>query len=153
MHNGKTPGQDQLTTELLKYADESVLRQLQQLMTTVWSRNELPETWKQNLLIPIPKCRNPNTVSQYRRICLSSTGYKIYAMWVLEKLQSYVGELGCHQAAFLPDRSTTNHLFVTQRILQEKWNEGTPIALMSLDVEKAFDRINLRSLPTVLKSG
>lgn len=151
MHNGKTPGHDRLMTEFLKYADETTVRQLQQVMVKVWTTNQLPASWKHNLLIPIPKRRNPTTVSHYRRICLSSTGYKIYAMWVLEKLQRYVGDLGCHQAAFLPERSTSDHLYVVQRILQEKWNGGIPVGIMSLDLEKAFDRVDLKCLPAILR--
>ena len=106
---------------------------------------------EEKLIVPIPKTPRPTSVSNYRRICLSSTGYKLYAMWVLETLKMYVGDIGHHQAAFLSERSTTDHLFVVQRILQERWNGGVPVAVMSLDIEKAFDRVNLKCLPAILR--
>ncbi|KAL1373955.1 hypothetical protein pipiens_018354 [Culex pipiens pipiens] len=151
MGNGKSPGQDRLPAEYFKYADESTLQELLQVIKSVWDTNCMPAAWKHTAVVPIPKVSKPTSAAHYRRISLLSTGYKIYAMWVLEHLQRYVGEIGSHQAAFLPGRSTTDHLFVTQRVLQEKWNEGTVLYIMSLDLEKAFDRVNLKCLPAILK--
>lgn len=149
-HNGKAAGHDRLPAEYFKYADEPTLRELHAITKEVWDNNKLPSAWKKNIVVPIPKIRNPSTVDHYRKICLSSTGYKLYATWVLEVLQRYVGEIGPHQAAFSEGRSTTDHLFVAQRVLQEHWNGGDPLYLMSLDIEKAFDRINLQALPAVI---
>lgn len=151
LKNGKTPGVDGLCSEFFKYSDERTLSELHALLTKVWETNVLPEEWKHVVVVPIPKTKNPKTVNEYRRICLSCTGYKVYASWILEKLQQYVGPIGLHQAAFLADRSTTDHLHVLQRILQEKWNSGTSIILMSLDLEKAFDNVSLEALPAILR--
>ena len=82
---------------------------------------------------------------------LTCTAYKIYAIWLLDKLQQYVGDIGLHQSAFLPGRSTIDHIFVLQRILQERWNEGTPLIMMSLDIEKALDTVSLESLSSILR--
>lgn len=153
MKNGKVPGVDGLYAEFFKYCDEQTIEELHQLILKIWERNELPEEWKQVVVVPIPKVKNPKTVGDYRRICLSCTGYKIYASWILEKLQNIIGPLGAHQAAFLTGRSTTDHLYILQRILQEYWNEGTPLVLMSLDIEKAFDHVSLESLPAVLRGN
>ena len=68
---------------------------------------------------------------------------------MLEKLQGYVGKLGCHQAAFLPDRSTTVLLLVAKRMLQEKWCGEVLIGVMPLVAEKAFERISLATLPAI----
>lgn len=151
MKNGKTPGMDGLYSEFFKYCDEQTIKDLHQLLLKVWEQNELPVEWKQVIVVPIPKVKNPKTISEYRRICLSCTGYKVYASWILQKLQDIMGPLGNHQAAFLNDRSTTDHLHVLQRILQEYWNGGKPVILMSLDIEKAFDRVSLESLPAILR--
>lgn len=151
MKNGKTPGVDGLYSEFFKYCDESTVQELHQLLLKVWEQNELPEEWKRVVVVPIPKTKHPKTVGEYRRICLSCTGYKVYATWVLEKLQSITTPLGLHQAAFLNGRSTTDHLHVLQRILKEYWNGGKPLVLMSLDIEKAFDQVSLESLPAILR--
>lgn len=149
--NGKTPGLDGIHSEFYKYADEQTLHELHQLLCQIWSENVHPADWKQTVIVPIPKVASPASIDDYRRICLSSAAYKIYAIWVLQKLQQYVGPLGVHQSAFLSGRSTMDHLHILQRILQENWNEGSPLVLMSLDIRKAFDRVSLTSLPAILK--
>lgn len=153
MKNGKSPGVDNLYTEYYKHCDDETLSELHHLLVEVFTKNQLPAEWKKVVMVPIPKIRQPKTVDDYRRISLTCTAYKIYSTWILSKLQSYVGQIGTHQAAFLPERSTTDHLHVLQRVLQEKWNEGTPLVLMSLDIEKAFDRVSLTSLPSILRGN
>lgn len=151
MKNGKTPGVDSLNAEFFRYCDERTLSELHALLVRVWTENVLPAEWKHVLVVPIPKVKSPKSVDDYRRICLSCTAYKVYAAWILNRLQNTIPPLGCHQAAFLPERSTTDHLHVLQRILQERWNGGKPTVLMSLDIEKAFDRVSLEALPSILK--
>lgn len=151
LKNGKTPGVDSIYAEYFKYCGERTQKQLHGLLSEVWATNKLPQEWKHSVLVPIPKVKAPKTTSDYRQISLSCTAYKIYAMWLLQKLQQIVGSIGTHQAAFLPELSTTDHLFTLQRILQEYWNGGKPIILMSLDIQKAFDNVILDSLPAILK--
>ncbi|XP_021712416.1 uncharacterized protein LOC110680944 [Aedes aegypti] len=151
LKNGKSPGVDSVHNEYFKYCNEATTKELHQLLAKVWEENKMPEEWKHVLVVPIPKVKNPKTINEYRRICLSSAAYKVYATWILSKLQQAVGPIGFHQAAFLPERSTVDHLHTLQRILQERWNGGVPLLLMSLDIEKAFDRVSLSSLPAILR--
>ncbi|XP_055523024.1 uncharacterized protein LOC129717197 [Wyeomyia smithii] len=151
LKNGKTPGLDGLYAEYFKYADSQAILELHQMLCRVWTENIHPTEWKHTIVVPIPKIKNPKCVKDYRRICLSSVAYKIYAIWLLEKLQNIIGPLGVHQAAFLIGHSTIDHLHVVQRVLQENWNAGNPLIVMSLDIEKAFDRVSLTSLPAILR--
>lgn len=151
MKNGKSPGVDSLSSEFFKYCDERTLSELHTLLVRVWTENALPADWKHVLVVPIPKVRRPKSTDDYRRICLSCTAYKVYAIWLLDKLQCSIPPIGYHQAAFLPGRSTIDHLHVLQRILQERWNGGKSTILMSLDIEKAFDRVSLDALPSILR--
>lgn len=151
MKNGKTPGADSLNAEFFRYCDERTISELHGFLVRVWTENVLPAEWKHVLVVPIPKVRTPKTVDDYRRICLSCTAYKVYAICILNRLQRTIPPIGLHQAAFLPGRSTTDHLYVLQRILQERWNGGQSTLLMSLDIEKAFDRVSLEALPSILR--
>lgn len=151
LKNNKTPGIDTMHAEFFKYSNDETVEELHRVMVDVWKENKIPDEWKQVITIPIPKVKSPKTIHEYRRICLSSVAYKVYSMWILHKLQEAVGAIGSHQAAFLPGRSTTDHLHVLQRTLQERWNEGTPLVLMSLDIAKAFDRVSMMALPAILR--
>lgn len=139
--NGKAPGIDTINMELLKYASENTIEELKQIFKRIWKENEIPAQWKETLLIPIPKIPHPKNVADYRRICLSSVGYKLYASWILHELTANTTPIGTHQAAFLQGRSTMDHAFVTKRVLEERWNAGDDTILMALDISKAFDKV------------
>lgn len=100
LKNGKTPGVDGLCSEFFKYSDERTISELHELLAKVWYTNTLPEEWKHVVVVPITKNKNPKSMDEYRRICLSCTGYKVYASWIFDKLQQCVGPIGLHQAAF-----------------------------------------------------
>lgn len=112
MKNGKTPGVDAIYAEYFKYCDSETVQDLHQLLVKVWNENKIPTDWKRVIVVPIPKVRAPKTTGDYRKICLSCVAYKVYALRILQKLQNLLPAVGCHQAAFLPGRSTIDHLHV-----------------------------------------
>lgn len=148
--NGKAAGVDGIQIELLKYADEPTLEEFKILLKKVWEKNSIPSGWRKTLVIPIPKIKNPKTAKDFRKIVLASTGYKIYASWVLGHLVGNTNPIGSHQAGFLSQRSTMDHIFAARRILEEKWNAGDDLIVMALDIQKAFDNISLTALPDIL---
>lgn len=149
--NGKAAGADRIQAELLKYADESTIEEFKQLLKRVWLENSIPDGWRNTISVPIPKVKCPKRAKDFRKIVLASLGYKIYASWTLGQLIENSTPIGSHQAGFLNTRSTTDHIFVARRLLEEKWNAGEDLVVMALDIQKAFDNISLRELEAVLE--
>jgi hypothetical protein len=124
MKTGKAPGEDSLQLELLLFGTEKVVEILTKILQHVWLTNEVPETWTTSLLFPLPKVKKPNGTGDYRTIALASIGYKIYANFLYQQMESYLHVVGSYQAGFVRGRSTGDHLFVLRRFLEERWNEG-----------------------------
>lgn len=63
-------------------------------------------------------------------------------------------EIPDYQAAFIQNRSCDDHMFTftIRRILEEQWRKGRMTYILSLDLEKAFDKVNLIALVNALKS-
>ncbi|KAL9699557.1 hypothetical protein quinque_002998 [Culex quinquefasciatus] len=141
---------DGINAELIKYADSGTIQELKDILARVWDENEVPDGWRETMMVPIPKVARPKCVGDYRRISLSSIGYKLYASWLLDALLENAEIIGNHQAAFLQGRSTLHHIFVAKRILEEKWNAGDDLYVMGLDISKAFDNVSLKDLEEVL---
>lgn len=150
--NGKVAGEDGIQIELLKYADGSTIEEFKKLLKRVWRENDIPDGWRKTLCVPIPKKKNAKVANDFRKITLASAAYKVYASWLLGHLIQQTTPIGNHQAGFLNERSTVDHIFTARRIMEEKWNAGDNLVVMSLDIEKAFDSISLKALASVLES-
>lgn len=146
--NGKAAGTDKIRNEYVKYSDEDSIEELYQIIRKVWRTNKMPEQWKKSVQIPIPKKKGAKETTDFRRITLCNLGYKVYAKWLVTRLRQYAGDPGYHQTAFTQDRSTDDQIFFARRCMEENWNAGNTIVLMSADVKKAFDLVDVSSVST-----
>ena len=104
----------------------------------------------ETIQFPLPKKRQPRSITDYRRITLSDTGYRIYAKFLLTRLEQVFNEIGSYQAAFIRNRSTYDHMFVLRRVLDEEWKTGETVYVLSLDLKQAFDSVDLSQACIIL---
>ena len=74
----KSPGFDQIPAELIKAGDRTICSEIHKLMISIWNEEELPEEWKESIIVPIYKKGDKTDCSNYRGISLLPTAYKIY---------------------------------------------------------------------------
>jgi len=87
------------------------------------NKNELPEEWKESIILPIYKKGDKIDCSNYRGTSHLPTTYKILPNILLSRLTPYVREIiGDGQCGFQCNRSTTDHIFCISQILKEKWD-------------------------------
>ena len=119
--SGKTPGLDGLPAEIYKYGGAVLHTQLLKFYHTSWTAKELPQQFKDALIIAIYKKKGDRSdCGNYRGISLLSTAGKILSKIFLKRLQT-IAELILpeSQCGFRTSRSTIDMLF-TLRQLQEK---------------------------------
>jgi hypothetical protein len=69
--NGRAPGENQLTAELLKCGGTHLIDCLHRLISEIRERVEMPEEWKTGLICPIFKKGDKLNYSNYRgSLCL-----------------------------------------------------------------------------------
>jgi hypothetical protein len=96
----KSPGIVQIPAELIKAGGRLIRSEIHKLITSVWNKEELPEEWKESVIVPIYKKGDKTDCSNYRgiRVSLLSTTYKILSNILLSKLTPYAEEIiGDHQ--------------------------------------------------------
>jgi hypothetical protein len=49
------PGSDQIMAELIKVEGETLWSEIHKLINCVWSKEELPNRWKESIIIPVYK--------------------------------------------------------------------------------------------------
>ena len=55
MKNGKAPGVDRITVELIKASKEVPVKELTRLFRQLWDKGRIPDKWKKGLFVKLPK--------------------------------------------------------------------------------------------------
>jgi hypothetical protein len=118
----KSPGSDQIPAELIPAGGEILLSEIHKLINSVWIKEELPDQWKESIIVPIHKKGDKTDCTNYRGMSLLSTSYKILSNILLSRLVPYIDEIiGDHQCVFRCNRSTIDQIFCIRQILEKKW--------------------------------
>jgi hypothetical protein len=73
----KSPGIDEILAELIQAGSEILLSTIHKLNNSVWNNEELPDQWKESIIMPVHKKGDKTECNNYRGISLLSTSYKI----------------------------------------------------------------------------
>lgn len=152
LKNGKAPGHDRVTAEMLKNLNNEGLQLLLEIFNRAWIEKKIPEDWKIGVLLPIHKKGDTKVCSNYRGITLLSTALKTYER-ILEKRLTEIVEstLGETQSGFRKGRSIQDHIFTVKQIIDKTLLSNTQAYFAFVDLEKAFDKVNRRKLWEILK--
>uniref|UniRef100_A0A9J8CV62 Reverse transcriptase domain-containing protein n=1 Tax=Cyprinus carpio carpio TaxID=630221 RepID=A0A9J8CV62_CYPCA len=153
MQSGKSPGPDGFPSEFLK----KFSLQLSPLLLSVFEESlndgHLPPSMRQASisLILKPK-KNPLDCGSYRPISLLNVDVKILAKILSLRLESVIQDI-IHpdQTGFIKNRQSFFNLRRLMNIIYTSSDSYMPEALVSLDAEKAFDRVEWDYLFSTLK--
>ena len=68
----KSTGIDQIPAELIKAGGRTIRCEIHKLTVSIWNREELPEEWKETIVVPIYKKGDNTNCSNYRGTCKST---------------------------------------------------------------------------------
>ena len=82
---------------------------------------ELPEEWKESIIVPIYEKGDKTDCNNYRGISLLLTTYKILSNILVSRLTPYAEEMFEDlKCGFRHNRSTIDYVFYIRQILQKK---------------------------------
>lgn len=144
MQNSKAPGPDGYTSEFYKAFKDQISPILLEVYNEAIEKEILPPTFYQANISVIHKTeKDPLNPASYRPISLINVDNKILAKILATRLEKVLPTIiSQDQTGFIKDRQL---FFNTRRLLniihtQDKNNLNSEI-LLSLDAEKAFDRV------------
>jgi hypothetical protein len=73
----KSPGSNQIPAELFQAGGEILLSAIHKLINPVRNKGELPDRWKEPIIVPVHKKGDKTECNNYRGISQLSTSYKI----------------------------------------------------------------------------
>ena len=111
LKNGKAPGIDNITVELLKVDIEFSTKRIHGLLKKVWSHETIPEDWKRGVIIKLPKKGNLKDCKNSRGITLLSILGKILGRIVIDRMRNGVDErLRKERTSYRRGRGTTEQI-------------------------------------------
>jgi hypothetical protein len=96
--------------------------EIHKLINSFWNKEELPDQWKESIIVPVDKKDDKIAFSNYRGISLLSTSHKILFNTLLSRLSSYIEKIvGDHHCGFRHNRSNIDQIFCIRQILEKTW--------------------------------
>lgn len=112
--NGKAPGPDGITAELIKLAPWMVLCRLAALFSASLTLGFVPRCWKRGITRMLPKPgKDPSYCSSYRPITLTSVVGKLLERIVAQRMLSFCERhqlIPPHQSGFRPGRNAVEQV-------------------------------------------
>ena len=158
LKDGKAPGPDYITAEMLKHLGPSGIESIKWLLNWSWNKSTVPSKYRKAKIIPIHKTgKDPTHPASYRPISLTSHVVKLLEKILKDRLYSYVEAnnlLPENQNAFRQGMSTEDNLARIIQYTQDNWEKPLPrkklpgqedkaakTALLAFDFSKAYDKV------------
>ncbi|KAE9411779.1 hypothetical protein Angca_007125, partial [Angiostrongylus cantonensis] len=92
-------------------------------------------------------------IGNYRPICLLSVVYKLFTRVILNRIDRIVDEgQPCEQVGFRKGFSTMDHIPTSTSLTEVSREYKRPLCLTFIDLEKAFDSIEIEAVMEALAS-
>ena len=155
MKDNKSPGVDGIPPKLLLETVEQISIPLAKVFNLSLNEGVVPFEWKEANIIPLFKKGSRNKVENYRPVSLTSVICKLLEKLIKDHMADFLVKhklINPSQHGFLKARSClTNMLCFFEDVT--KWiDEGSPVDIIYLDFQKAFDKVPHQRLLLKLKS-
>ena len=155
LKDNKSPGVDGIPPKLFKEIVEQISTPLAKLFNLSLEEGIVPSEWKESNITPLFKKGSRNKPENYRPVSLTSVVCKLLETLIRDHMVEFLVKhnlINTSQHGFLKERSCiTNLLCFFEEIT--KWvDDGSPVDVVYLDFQKAFDKVPHQRLILKLKS-
>ncbi|UYV79146.1 hypothetical protein LAZ67_17001239, partial [Cordylochernes scorpioides] len=151
---GKAPGWDGLPCELLvAFSEDFFAESLARVFAASRLRGALPPSTRRSSICLVPKARGGRGLDGYRPVALPSADYRVLAAILHRRLKPHLRTLvpECQTYA-VPGRSPSWNIAMVTDAVEEATALGSPLAVMGVDLESAFDSLDRGFLESLLTS-
>jgi len=148
MPKGKAAGIDNLTIEHIQYSHPIIVILLKELFNCMMLNSVIPKAFGQGLTIPLVKDGNVKTVmsvENFRGITVSPVISKLFEHLLLRLFSSYFVSNEA-QFGFKKGLGCAHAIFSVKQIVDYYVRGGSTMNICTLDISKAFDKLNFNIL-------
>jgi hypothetical protein len=156
MKDSAAPGEDGIPAEAYKYGGHDVKVFLLQIANQVLDQGEVPQDWKNAIIIPLHKSGDRKVASNYRGISLTSHAGKIVERMILHRLgPHFMAQTDCipdTQFGFMKDKGVVDALGISRQLATLTVDRARgKLFRCYIDLTKAYDRVNRQLMWELLR--
>ena len=143
LKKNKAPDAYGITAEHVQMAKESLVPIITAMINSTIQQGALPQHLKEGVLTPVlKKGKDQKVPSNYRGITVTTIFSKILEHTLQTRLNTILDDTQSKlQRGFTAKTSPLNAAFLVSEAIAENADLKNPMALVTLDAEKAFDRV------------
>lgn len=155
LNAGKSPGPDGFSAGFYKEFKYEITPILNAIYNDAYTVNALPPSYGSSHTVLIPKTDEIDKlrlVTSYRPIALTNVEYKIFMKVLARRLQTVIKDIvGPHQTCGIKGRSIVTNIQKARSVLEccDDWDGR--VAMLQIDLEKAFDCVDHEILFSLLE--
>lgn len=154
MKSNRCPGEDQVTTEMLKLGGKTLHKTIKILLNKCLHAGKIPTEWCNSEVVLLFKKGDNTSIENYRPISLLSHLYKLFTKIITNRLTSKLDFYQpVEQAGFRKGYSTIDHLYTVRTLIEKCTEYNVPLHLAFVDFQKAFDTIESWSILNALQNA
>ncbi|CAF4222130.1 unnamed protein product [Rotaria sp. Silwood2] len=144
MKNGKAPGNDGISADIIKAGGLPMAKWLHEIFVDIWENETIVEDWATAILIRLYKNKGDKKIcDNYWGISLLVVTSKIFSRTILNCVQALLDkQLLKEQAGFRSNRSTVDQIFILKMIMEKSRNVNKPLFMFFIDIMKAYDSVD-----------
>ena len=152
LNSEAAPGLDGLTAEFYKIFKKTILTDLYELFNNIFLKGKMPKSMREAIVKLLYKKNDHKYIKKWRPIALLNTDYKILSKIIVNRLipifENYISP---QQNTGLPGRRIENIHYNIQALLELANQKNENLVIMSIDIEKAFDKISHQFIFKIMK--
>ena len=138
----KSPGEDGITAEVYKKIWPIIKPEFMQVIAEIEENKTLCDSMYRGIIALLYKCGHRDIIQNWRPITLLNIDYKIIAKIFAERLKKVLPSIiSTDQKACIQGRQITETIRLIQDIIDKVDEDDTEGAIIFLDQQKAFDRV------------
>lgn len=154
LKNGKAAGDDGVPAEIFQVDPAWFAEYLYPKLKTVWRKEEVPESWKNGLIVKLPKKGDLTRCENWRGITVLNITLKILASIIHGQMYPIVeGQMRDEQAAYIKSRRCTDHIVPLRHMFEQAEELHAILYAAFVDYRRAFDTLKHSAIWTALEES
>lgn len=148
------PGINNISNQVLKILNDEQIIKLNTLLQNMWNNQKFPKHWHIIKAVAFVKPgKDPQQLENYRVISLLNVIYKIFNKYLKNKLNEIIDTnqlIPKNSFGFRAGVGTNEFAVNLVKSLEENKQNNYITAVVSIDLQKAFDNVNINKLISIM---